>query len=237
MNAPSSFRVRCGGKSDVGGRRVNDDAFSHSRLDGYCVVADGVGSHKGEGVASHLAVATFVEAFERVPENADRYRVASELKQIFAEVNHTLHQRFLARDPTQRLGTTLAALVARPDGVVTGHVGDSRIYRVRGDAIDRLTKDHAFEKERPGAAPKKYLMRAVGMGPDVTADVQLREGRAGDRYVLCTDGLTDAVSEEDLLAACRGNDDPQFVADSLVGLALERGTRDNVTVLTLWIER
>lgn len=236
METRSHFRVRCGGRSDVGGRKVNDDAFSHSERTGLCVVADGIGSHRGEGVASHLAVTTFVESFARVPGDADRYRLAAAFKQIFAEVNHTVHQRFLARDPTQRLGTTLVALAARGDGVVTGHVGDSRIYRVRAGGIERITRDHSFEKEREGMSPKKYLMRAVGTTPDVAAEVQMREARAGDLYLLCTDGLTDVAEDGDILAVCGRERVPGKVADALVGLALERRTRDNVTVLALGLE-
>ncbi len=244
MGSHASRAVTCAGCSDVGGRNVNDDAFFHSDLDGLCVVADGIGSHHGEGVASRLAVSTFVEAFESVPGDADRYRVAAALQRIFAEVNHNLYQRFLARDPTLRLGTTLAVLVWRPDGVVTGHVGDSRIYRVRDGAIELLTRDHTFERERteserrPNAAnaPKKFLTRAIGTTPDPLVDVQMREGRPGDWYVLCSDGLTDVAREGDILAACRSEPNAERVAGALVGLALARRTRDNVTVLALHVE-
>ncbi len=226
--------VRCAGRSDIGGRKVNDDAFFHSEADGLCVVADGIGSHHGEGVASQLAVSTFVEAFESVPDDADRYRVAAALQRIFTEVNHNLYQRFLARDPSRRLGTTLAVLVWRPDGVVTGHIGDSRIYRVREGGVELLTRDHAFEQERAERErPKKYLTRAVGTTPDPLVDVQMREGRPDDRYLLCTDGLTDVVKEADILAVSRAQRTPAGVTEALVALALQRGTRDNVTVLAL----
>lgn len=243
MSSTRRFRIECGGKSSAGGRQVNDDAFYYSEALGLCVVADGIGSHHGEGLASQFAVSTFVESFEQVAAGADRYRLAEAFKRIFGEVNSTLHQRFLARDPSQRLGTTLVALAARADGVVHGHIGDSRIYRVRAGAIEAVTRDHAFERERlpherragSANAPKRYLTRAVGTTPDAAAEVQIRESRVGDLYLLCTDGLTEKISEPELLAECRMDRSAGDLAATLVGLALRRQTRDNVTLLTLRI--
>lgn len=244
MNPHPTNRISCGGRSDVGGRKVNDDAFFFSEQNGLCLVADGIGSHRGEGVASTFAIDTFVEAFDQVPAELDRYGVANAVRRIFSEVNSSLHQRFLTKDGA-RMGTTLAALVARPDGMILGNIGDSRIYRIRGETIEQVTRDHSFERERKPEerragstnAPKKFLTRAVGTTPDAVADVEIREGRPGDLYLVCTDGLTEALKEADLLAVCRKVDAPDRVAEKLVDLALERKTRDNVTVLALRIDR
>ena len=149
--------------------------------------------------------------------------------------------REVARQATGRLaqmGATVAALAIQNGFALIAHVGDSRVYRLREGALEALTRDHSLQAEMESsglAAPGPYrvsnvITQALGAGSPVRPDVRIEPALPGDRYLLCTDGLTDALDAESiawLLTRARG------ATDALVEAAFERGSTDNITALVV----
>jgi protein phosphatase len=144
------------------------------------------------------------------------------------------------------MGTTLVLAVFRPEGVCLGHIGDSRAYRIRAGRIEQLTRDHSLLQEQLDAglitpeqaqfaAHKNLVTRAVGVEPQVELECHAHALQDGDLLLLCSDGLSDMVSDADLLALCQSNNDGAAdlvsLSQALVNAANERGGRDNITAV------
>lgn len=199
------------------------------------LVADGMGAHAAGETASGLAAHHVPLAYEKTAARSPPLALRTSLEQANAEI----HARGSNAIDLRGMGTTCTVLVIVPRGALVGHVGDSRAYRVRGGRIDQLSCDHSLawelEARRPdageGAVPKNIITRSMGPHPDVQVDV---EGplpvEAEDVYVLCSDGLSGQVADEEigLLAAQLP---PGEAVEALVGLTLVRGAPDNVTVI------
>jgi len=235
-------------RSDIGRRRTsNQDAKAvlpaesppQYRSRGWLfLVADGMGAHAAGELASSMAA-------EGVPKTYEEYSEFSPplaLRRSLERVNAAINKKGTRNANCHGMGTTCTALVLHPRGVLLGHVGDSRAYRVRGRVIEQLSRDHSlvWELESAGgmsreqaadAAPKNIITRS--MGPHSQLDIDL-EGpfpvEADDVFVLCSDGLSGIVGDEEigLLAA---ELQPQEAVAALIGLALIRGAPDNVTVI------
>ena len=202
------------------------------------VVADGMGAHAAGEMASALAVQEVTGAYEKLV--AIRSPPLA-LRTSFEDANKKINARGETSPDLRGMGTTCTALALLPRGALVGHVGDSRAYRVRRGTIEQLTRDHslAWEYESkaghdgvlPAGVPKNIIMRSIGPHPQVEVDL---EGpfpvEPGDTYVLCSDGLSGQVADEEIgtLAAALP---PREAAAALVGLALVRGAPDNVTVI------
>lgn len=229
----SRLALRYAVRSDRGLVRGNneDSVYAGPRL---LALADGMGGHAGGEVASKIVIA----AMERLDEDRPIDDLITTLRDAVADANHSLAAT-VARDPDlDGMGTTLTALRFTGARVGLVHVGDSRGYLLRDGRltqithddtyvqslvdVGRLTLDEAFHHPR-----KSVILRALS-GVDVDPDVSIREAHAGDRYLLCSDGLTDVVRAETLLEAL-SEGGPQDCADRLVQLALRGGGPDNVT--------
>ncbi len=238
----SGARFSWGSRSDVGRvREINQDAV-HAE-DGLFVVADGMGGHRGGEVASAVAVGVFAEQTgEPMTLDAliDRVRDAHE----------AILDRAEAEPALLGMGTTLCAL-ARLDGdeATLGlvNVGDSRIYRFADGELTQISQDHSFvgnlvrsgqiSREQAAHHPQRNIVtRALGVGEDVYVDYWEVPARAGDRYLLCSDGLIDELSDAQIAATMRRLDDPAETVDDLVRQANESGSRDNVTVLVVRVD-
>jgi protein phosphatase len=238
--------VELASKTDVGQvRSANEDSCDHfDRADGarLLVVADGMGGHRGGATASLTAVATISEVFEQdtSSQNEDMLRRAIEAAnaRIYA----------LAReDPElEGMGTTVVAFLldSRRRGSVA-HVGDSRAYRYRRGRLEPLTIDHSVvaEMHRRGLISteeaanhprRNEILRSVGVLPNVEVEVAAVEISPGDRFVLCSDGLSGVVSDDEIAAIVQSNP-PEEAVDLLVRMANERGGPDNITVQVLLI--
>ena len=228
--------------SDTGRqRRANEDSrFARAPL---FVVADGMGGAQAGEVASRLAV----EAFE--PGLADEGGLSPEqaLCERVTEANeriHALAQRDRAR---QGMGTTVTAAAVGEHDVAVAHVGDSRAYRLRDGVFERLTEDHSLVEElmRQGkltpeeasAHPQRSIItRALGPEPDVQVDSHTWPAQPGDVYLLCSDGLTSMVPEEEVAELLRGTGSLKEAARGMVAAANEAGGRDNITVVLFRLE-
>jgi serine/threonine protein phosphatase PrpC len=199
------------------------------------VVADGMGAHAAGEMASALAVEHVPLIYEKTAARSPPLALKSSIEQANAEI----HARGENAIDMKGMGTTCTALALLPRGALVGHVGDSRAYRVRGTTIDQLSRDHSLawemEAHRPAGAedaiPKNIITRSMGPHPQVTVDL---EGpfavEPGDVFVLCSDGLSGQVADEEI-GLLAGGLPPADAAAALVGLALVRGAPDNVTLI------
>jgi PPM family protein phosphatase len=238
--------------SDVGCQRENnEDSYLYwepaadrelQRKGRLAVIADGMGGYEGGQEASRLAVETVREVYENVV--GDNPHAA--LLEAFARAHERI-QSYAVRHPEFRgMGTTCTALVIRGRQLYFAHVGDSRLYLVRGDNIARLTRDHSYVGRlvesgivRPEDAekhPQRHILTAaLGAGIEVAAIQSAQPGlvlQDFDDLLLCTDGLWGVVSDQELEKAVKGSTPAECCA-ALVKLALQRGGPDNITVQVL----
>jgi len=245
----SSIGVQLAALTDVGMRRTTNqdshallsaDSLELLQVRGHLLmVADGMGAHAAGELASKIAV-------EGVPHLYRKYVELSApdaLLRAFRETNTEINRRGSANTDFHNMGTTSSVLVLLPQGAIAGHVGDSRVYRMRGNTICQLTFDHSLQWELKASGqmpegadiaavvPKNVITRSLGPNPLVEIDLEGPHPIAlGDAYLLCSDGLTGRVEDEEI-GAILASLPPQEAAQALVDLANLRGGPDNITVL------
>ena len=226
--------------SDTGRqRRANEDALlSRSPL---FVVADGMGGAQAGEVASQIAVESFQDGLEASAEPE------AALARLARAANARIHELSHSHTEQAGMGTTLTAMYVGAEDVSIAHVGDSRAYCLRGGELMRLTDDHSLVDElmRQGRLTREeaeeHPQRSVitrALGPEDTVEVDTRSfhARVGDVYLLCSDGLTTMVSEEDLARVLRGHRRLRDAGEALIAAANEAGGRDNITVVLVRLE-
>lgn len=240
-----------GAKTDLGCvRENNEDKFEFFQPDDEDVlatkgslyaVADGMGGHAAGQIASEIALKTTIRAYY-----ADTSPVVEEsLRAAVQQANGLIYDASRAIAERTGMGTTLTALVVRGEEAFIAQVGDSRCYRLRGGRIEQLTDDHSWvnEQVKRGAlradeaemSPfKNVITRSIGNAPSVDVDIFTEQLEVGDQFLLCSDGLSNEVTAEEMRDAMKRRS-PSQAAWDLVDLALERGGRDNCTVLILRI--
>jgi serine/threonine protein phosphatase PrpC len=233
------MRVRVGAKSDIGrARERNEDSLLLS--DPLFAVADGMGGHRGGNVASALALETL--------EEAARTGQLSELVEKVKEANVDVLGRGEAERDLQGMGTTLTAVKTDGTKAYLVHIGDSRAYLLREGSLQQLTQDHTLvqrmvdegrlTKEEAEHHPQRSILtRALGVDADAEPDPLTLDLLAGDRLLLCTDGLTGMVGIDRIHEIIEGEPEPQVAADRLVDAANEAGGEDNITVIVLDFEQ
>jgi protein phosphatase len=208
------------------------------------VVADGMGGHRGGATASRIAGET-VKAQYLGSETTD---IAAALRDALTRANARVFTEAQANPDLRGMGTTTSVLAVRGNEAWFGHVGDSRIYRVRGDEIEQLTEDHSLvasmvreglltPSEAETHPRRNVLQRSIGVTEDVEIDVRGPfELQEGDTFILCSDGLHGLVKEPELKEVVKSRAIHE-AADEFVKLAIERGAPDNVTVIVARVER
>jgi PPM family protein phosphatase len=189
-------------------------------------VADGMGGANAGDAASRVAI----ETLRAVAAVADP---GAALPGAIAAANGAIHALSATSHDLAGMGTTLTVAALGDGRLTVGHVGDSRLYRLRDDLLERLTRDHTLAAEVPGiaAAYEHVLMRAVGPGAEVEADVESYPVESGDRYLICSDGLTNHVADAEIAGALAADRPLAEIAAGLVDVALARGGNDNITVV------
>jgi serine/threonine protein phosphatase PrpC len=228
---------RAAWRTDTGRRRMrNEDAYVFEPP--LFAIADGMGGARAGEVAAGIAAAALREGRRGAVDEAS-------LEASIAEANRRVWERSLADPATAGMGTTVTvALVDAPAGeIVFGHVGDSRAYRLRGGELEQITTDHSMVAElvesgvlTPEEAERhpqrSAITRAVGTESAIEVDVFRVPAELGDLVLLCSDGLTDMLSEEEIAAVLvEAEGDPDAAADKLVAAANARGGEDNITVV------
>ncbi|MFQ5680155.1 MAG: Stp1/IreP family PP2C-type Ser/Thr phosphatase [Gemmatimonadota bacterium] len=236
-------------RTDIGRVRAhNEDSLLAAPETGYFAVADGLGGHVAGEVASELAVRRVDEELGRVPPNDLPERIHSVLHEAIRSANEAILEE-VDRDPgLAGMGTTLTILAFFADRrYAIGHVGDSRAYLLRDGELRRLTHDHTVVQElvdrgrltdeQARLHPRSsVLTRALGIERDVVADYLEGAARAGDRFLLATDGLTAMVEEAMLRPLLETGPDPGAAAEALVDAACRAGGTDNITVIVVELD-
>jgi len=226
--------------SDTGRkRRRNEDSYVVQPP--LFAVADGMGGAQAGEVASRLAAGALEEA------DAQDISAPERLASVIREANRRVFERAASDPATSGMGTTMTVALVGEDGVTIGHVGDSRAYVVREGRLDQLTEDHSLvnellksgklSREEADVHPQRSVItRAVGTDPDVDVDTFVVDANEGDIFLLCSDGLTDMVGDDDILETVeRHRDDLDRVTKALVSAANRGGGEDNITVIAFTI--
>jgi serine/threonine protein phosphatase PrpC len=221
-------------------RSHNEDNHATDVLAGFAILADGMGGYNAGEVASELAVAQ-LSARLRAPDGD--VAPAERLRLLVEQANAAIHYMARTRAHCAGMGATLVVALFRPGAVIVAHVGDSRLYRLRGERFEALTRDHSVLQEQldgglitPEEARmsqnKNLVTRALGVEAAVAVAVAVHATQPGDVYLLCSDGLNDMVGDDAIEQVLRDHPgDLAAGAFDLVGLANRNGGRDNVTVI------
>src|SRR5688500_2933372 len=230
-----TIALRYAARSDVGLLREGneDSAYASGRL---LAVADGMGGHAHGEVASSVAIAAMA-SLEEAQQGGD---LLNAIEAAVRDANRKLHE-MVGRDPSLKgMGTTLTAMLWNGTQVALVHVGDSRAYLLRRGELYQITHDHTLVQQlvddgritpEEAATPpqRSILLRALDGSGEVDPDLTLRDAQVGDRYLLCSDGLSGVVSAETLHATLTNLDDPEEVVRQLIDLANRGGGPDNIT--------
>jgi len=256
--AKPAAAVEIAGVTDVGRlRKRNEDAIEWDARLGVAMVADGMGGSQGGDIAAATALRSIKYDLRRALADGERHGERTRSREVRASLavelvrraNQGVRKSAARDDRLNGMGTTLVLALLGPDYLTAAHVGDSRLYRLRGPRLERLTEDHSMVQEMVGrgqmnarqAATSRHrnvITRALGIAQDVTVDVAHHAIAPGDIFMLCTDGLTNMVADEEIGAALRAHAHSlETAARNAVNLANARGGRDNVSVVLMRILR
>jgi serine/threonine protein phosphatase PrpC len=232
------FVIEAMGDTDCGRRRArNEDALLLMPEQGLFAVADGMGGYSGGQVASSLAVESLRLAFEgreAVLSGAEGTpRRALEVASAIERVNEAVFSAARSKPELREMGTTLVALrfVPNKQRLYVGHVGDSRCYRLRNGELRQLTTDHAMRELGLTGPRANDLFQAIGIDRDVAVDVVVDKPLPGDLYLLCSDGLSKMLADEQIRDLLLAEDDTEAAVYGLIEQANDAGGKDNVTVV------
>lgn len=230
------------GISDIGlVREKNEDAFLIDEDQGFFLVCDGMGGHRGGQVASHMAVQTIKQSMDGFsPANAKQ-----RLIHAIEEANRAVLKAGLENENLFEMGTTITAAVIKGSQLIVANVGDSSVFLIRNDTIRKITRDHTLAEEmlangilEPGemrnSAYNHILTRALGIDEEVEIDIFIEDIMPGDIILMCSDGLTDMLIPEEILNIIKGHDsDLEMAGRQLLCEALQKGGFDNITIILL----
>ena len=236
------------GVTDVGlNREHNEDCISWDKDLGLVLLADGMGGHNAGEVASEMAVTAVHDALLDVlsPEMQATGTIKCDdaVREAVIYANEEIHEQANTRPDCAGMGTTLCLALFYEDKITYSHVGDSRIYRLRNAELKQITQDHSLvqemvdngylsEEEALISTSRNLITRALGIAPEVEVDVATEVLDYDDIYLLCSDGLSDLVSESDIESTILENQyDLENAAKELIQLANDRGGTDNISVI------
>ena len=250
------MRAIASGLTDVGLQRDhNEDSYAVLSEYDLFIVADGMGGHRAGDVASRLATDSIAEFFRSTAQedatwpfhfdtslSEDENRLVTGIR----VANRRIFERSIRSRECAGMGTTIVGALysRRKHRLFVGHVGDSRAYRVRGGAIQQLTRDHSLindylmampdlTEEQRAELPKNVITRALGMQDSVAVDLVSDEPQLGDVYLLCSDGLSGMLSDDQILDVVSSSSETIEICQRLITAANEHGGEDNITALVI----
>jgi protein phosphatase len=246
-------KLRCVGMTDTGRvREHNEDTFGTDPDIGLVVLADGMGGYKAGEVASGITVRTVMGLLKEAIEKQDltvhdqalgMSRPGILLRDAVQRANKIIYQTARTQTHCEGMGTTVVAGLFFDDKLTIAHVGDSRLYRMRGGKFEQITQDHSLlqeliargfytPEEAARAASKNYVTRALGVEPSVEVEITEVPVEKDDLFLLCSDGLSDMVEDDDIqLTISTFGANLETLAKQLVLLSNENGGRDNVSIV------
>lgn len=241
--------IKAYAKSDIGkAREINEDSFyitedQFSKLQLF-ILADGMGGCNAGEIASKQAIISaknYIENnFEETPK--DKESLCKLIKNSIEYANMVVHEKSLKNKNLDGMGTTLEVCLIYNNRAYIGHIGDSRIYRIRNEFMRKLTEDHSYvqkllkegtitEFEAEHHQKKNILMKAVGCNAYAEPDIMVKGFQKGDILIMCSDGLTNMVNIEEMYKITKQNF--EFATKELINLANQNGGLDNITVITI----
>ena len=248
------MRIISSALTDVGRKRDhNEDNFYLHKEENLFLVADGMGGHSSGEVASKIVIDTIKEFFTRTsrdPEATWPYKMYKDKKYeenrlivSIEEGNKRVyeHSKKVSKDPKRGMGTTITAVLFVEGGAYVAWVGDSRIYRIRNNKMEQISEDHSLlnemirkndmtEEEIENFPHKNVILRAIGLKPRVEVDVKYLELEDGDIFLLCSDGLSGEVSDEEMEKIVVEASSLDEATQKLIQAANKHGGKDNITV-------
>ncbi len=245
------MNISAGAKTDTGQRPNNEDRYAvvdtrkrQIRADGVLIIADGMGGRSFGEQAATAAVETTEDALAELLDSRQTGEVvvADALATALRRANSRVYELASEAEDRKGMGTTCVAAVVEGERLYIAHAGDSRAYLLRDGLLRQLTHDHSYvaEQVRAGAITEEgakssrfrnIITRAVGIEPTMEAEVSEADVQPGDTLLLCTDGLSNVVAEDDITRALMQASSPQAAADKLVQMAVKSGGRDNITAV------
>lgn len=250
-----AYRVIAYGLSDVGLVRANnEDAWACLSAFQLFALADGMGGHRAGEVASKAAIDFLSTSFGRyrqlLSSEPSPSQLCKMLYDVICEVNSQVYQLSCSDPALYGMGTTLCCLYLYQKYVIIAHVGDSRIYRYRQQKLIQMTKDHSLLLDMAGmwedssedafVAKSKYrnvITRAIGTEMSVDPSVYASDLHLGDKFLLCSDGLSDLIKREEMEVILAQESSVQKQAEELIELAKKNGGHDNITVVLIHVEK
>lgn len=229
--------------TDVGKNRVTNQDYVYCKSDALgnlpnvFIVADGMGGHKAGDIAS----VTAVDAVLRAIEASEKTDVISIMEEAVYEANRTLYEKAGSNEEWAGMGTTLVLATVIEDTIFVANIGDSRLYLI-DDGIHQITRDHSYVEEMVSIgeidksearthSKKNIITRAIGVEEETHADFFEVQFRKGDKLLMCSDGLTNMIEDNDILSVVNGNNDIESTVHRLIDLANDSGGKDNIAVL------
>lgn len=252
MVAAISKALEIASRTDPGMvREHNEDAVFVNPARGLAILADGMGGYNAGEVASGIAISFIASAletsfFDPLPGETDGSAPPDASRCLAKSIglaNTAIYNASLSESIYAGMGTTLVTALFFDDRITVGHIGDSRLYRLRDGEFAVVTRDHSLLQEQIDhgmitaeearfAHNRNLVTRALGVEPEVESEIHAYDAAPGDIYLLCSDGLNDMVSDEQIRQTLQtSSDDLEFTAERLVQMANDNGGRDNVSVI------
>lgn len=248
----SQYQLYLVGLTDTGqARNHNEDAISWDFERGFALLADGMGGHNAGDVASRMCVekldALLVSSLDKSMDNLRPNKGVSKhetlMRRLISKTNAAVYESSLNNKEREGMGTTLAATLFYDDKVVIAHLGDSRVYRLRNKKLEQMTTDHSLvqelldkgvisDEEVEDNPYSHVITHAVGIRPRVIAEINEFDVVPGDVFLLCSDGLTDMVTDDEIMESLLTADGRwERAGQHLIDLANQYGGHDNISVI------
>ena len=244
-------KIKASGLSDVGLiRHNNEDVWAQLPEDHFYVLADGMGGHQAGEVAAREAVNALCQSFKKMRSKGQKsfYEAPLVIERSIEHANSVVYKMGRSHEMLRGMGTTLCCLYFHDEGLVYGHVGDSRIYCLRDTKLTQLTHDHSLvtelvelgqlnEHQVSDFLYKNIITKAIGTEPHVEPSVDTIDLKKGDKFLMCTDGLSDLLTVNEIEAILNQNKDNEEASEQLVSCAKARGGHDNITVVLIEVSQ
>ncbi|MFK5969856.1 MAG: Stp1/IreP family PP2C-type Ser/Thr phosphatase [Candidatus Marithrix sp.] len=232
-------------------RKHNEDCIAGDKKIGLAILADGMGGYQAGEIASEMAVSTIMN-YMKTPAKSNIERQTNhryhpntvQLEQAVLKANQVIYDSAEKNSEYQGMGTTVVATLFHNNCVSIAHVGDSRLYRIRKNSLQQVTKDHSvlqelidcgfYTSEQARHSPNRNLVtRALGVGQEVNVEIQEQSILTQDIYLLCSDGLNDMLEDKHINSIIQTSDTLEQAATSLVSAANSKGGNDNISLILI----
>jgi len=251
------FEWHLSGKTDTGRvREMNEDCILLNNEFGFAVLADGMGGHQGGEIASAMAVSGIAQdlsgaagTLDSASEEQQSDIIRELLNKTICQINKEIYITAESKEQYKGMGTTVVVALCHNTKLFYAHVGDSRLYRLRDNELTQLTRDHSLvnelleqgyyktQQEADNAGQKNVITRAVGIANSAKVDVDEVEVQENDLFFLCSDGVSDMISDEIILECLQSSSDHEQVLMQIIEKSCAAGGRDNISAIIIQAQK